>query len=203
MPTRVLLLRHAESGDPSVFHGAESDIGLSEWGRQQAHIAARAVVAYHPDGIVSSAMRRAIDTAVPIAAACGLELEIEPELHERRVGALAGIPTGSPVWKETLRRWMGGETHFAPPDAESFDAIRDRVLPIWQRLTERFAEKTLLIVAHGAVCKVLLLSLLPGRSVADWKRLGVVPNVGLSELVGGAGSWEAVRLNLPLASRLG
>ena len=29
-PTRVYLLRHAESAVPHVFHGAESDVGLSE-----------------------------------------------------------------------------------------------------------------------------------------------------------------------------
>ena len=36
MPTRVLLLRHAETATPHLFHGAESDVGLSERGRRQA-----------------------------------------------------------------------------------------------------------------------------------------------------------------------
>jgi broad specificity phosphatase PhoE len=201
MPTRVLLLRHGESADPSVFHGAESDIGLSDWGRQQAQTAAEALAAYRPDGIISSAMRRAIDTAMPIAGTCGLELQIEPLLHERRVGALTGTPTGSDVWRETLRHWMSGDTAFTSPGAESFDAIRDRVLPIWRTLTDRFAGRTLLIVAHGAMCKVLLLSLLSGHSAADWHRIGTVPNVGLSELLGGTGAWKAVQLNVPLAPR--
>jgi broad specificity phosphatase PhoE len=199
MPTRILLLRHAESADPTVFHGAESDIGLSAWGSQQAEIAATGLAAYHPDAIVSSAMRRAIDTATPIAAACGLELQIEPLLHERRVGSLAGIPTSSHQWRETLQRWMAGDTAFAPEGAESFDAMQDRLLPVWHNLTQRYTDRTLLIVAHGAVCKVLLLSLLPGRSAADWHRLGVVPNVGLSELIGAGDEWEAVQLNVPLA----
>src|SRR2546423_1478349 len=36
MATRVLMLRHGETSDPDVFHGAESDVGLSELGQRQA-----------------------------------------------------------------------------------------------------------------------------------------------------------------------
>lgn len=32
MPTRIWLLRHAETALPTVFHGAESDVGLSRRG---------------------------------------------------------------------------------------------------------------------------------------------------------------------------
>jgi broad specificity phosphatase PhoE len=200
MPTRVLLLRHAESARPDVFHGAESDVGLSERGRQQAEAVARQLAAYRPDAVISSAMRRARETALPIARACGLELRIEPALHERKVGALSGTPTKGDVWPDTLRRWMAGDTGFAPDGAESFDAIGERVLPVWRRLAEEFRDRTLVVVAHGVVCKVLLLlNLLPGRSVADWKSLGPVPNLGLSELVHDGGGWQAVRLNEPLA----
>src|SRR5271154_633843 len=92
MPTRVLLLRHAESADPSVFHGAESDIGLSARGRRQATAVARVLTELHPDHVVSSAMTRALETARPIAAACGVKVRVEPDLHERRVGSLSGTP---------------------------------------------------------------------------------------------------------------
>jgi broad specificity phosphatase PhoE len=198
MPTRFLLLRHAESARPDVFHGAESDVGLSERGRQQAEAAAPRLAEYRPDAVISSAMCRARQTALPVAAACGLELRIEPALHERKVGALSGTPTKGDVWPDTLQRWMAGDTSFAPAGAESFDAIGDRVLPVWRQLTEEFRDRTVLIVAHGVVCKVLLLKLLPGRSVADWKRLGPVPNLGLSELILDGDGWQALRLNDPL-----
>lgn len=38
--TRVWLLRHGESANPTVFHGAESDIDLGERGRRQAALLA-------------------------------------------------------------------------------------------------------------------------------------------------------------------
>src|SRR6059058_5481382 len=90
MPTRVLLLRHAESADPTVFHGAESDVGLSERGKRQAELIAPALAAYRPVTVISSGMRRALATAEPIARACAVTIRIEPALHERRVGKLAG-----------------------------------------------------------------------------------------------------------------
>src|SRR5437773_2716437 len=124
VPTRVFVLRHGESADPTVFHGAESDVGLSERGRRQAAAVAPVLAALKPAAVVSSAMRRAVDTAAPIAAACGLELRREPDLHERRVGSLSGTPHGGQdgVWPETLRRWVAGETAYAPDGAESFKA---------------------------------------------------------------------------------
>jgi probable phosphoglycerate mutase len=197
MPTRVLLLRHAESADPTVFHGAESDVGLSERGSRQAEAVAPVLADFGPTLIVASAMRRALDTALPIARACGLSIRVEPRLHERRVGALSGTPTAGSegVWPDTLGRWVAGDTGFAPPGAESFDDIRARVLPVWERLTTQYDGQSIVIVAHGVVIKVLLLSLLPGWSVADWHRLGPIRNVALTDLVRDGDCWRAVRLN--------
>jgi probable phosphoglycerate mutase len=197
VPTRVLLLRHAESADPTVFHGAESNVGLSERGRQQTRALAPIVAAHAPAAVVSSAMRRAVETATPIALACGIPLQIEPQLHERRVGALSGTAFGDTngPWPQTLRRWMAGETCYAPPGSESFDDIQSRTLPVWQRLTAACADRCLVIVAHGVVCKVLLLSVLPGLSARDWESMGPIRNAGLTELELEGGRWHARRIN--------
>jgi hypothetical protein len=48
-PTRVLLLRHAETAAPDRFHGAESDIPLGENGRRQAEAAAQGLSQAKPD----------------------------------------------------------------------------------------------------------------------------------------------------------
>ena len=197
MPTRVWLLRHAESALPTVFHGAESDIGLSERGRRQVAALARHFTDCAADAVVCSAMRRARLTAEPLAAACGAPLLLEPNLHERRVGVLQGMPTRppDPRWLETERHWSAGRTDFATPGAESFDDIRERIMPVWRRITAEHAERSLVVVAHGIVIKVLLLSVLTRHSPADWQRFGPVHNLGVTELVGAAGVWQAERLN--------
>lgn len=196
MRTQIWLTRHAQTAVPHVFHGAESDVGLSELGQRQAAAAAQHFRELRPDAVASSGMLRARLTAAPIAAALGLEHHVEPDLHERRVGELSGTPHDDPAgpWPHTLRRWIEGETSYAPPGSESFDEIQARVVPAWERLAARYAGRTAVVVAHGIVCRVLLLTLVEGWSVEDWTRLGRIPNLGVTELVPAAGGWKVERL---------
>lgn len=196
LPERVWIVRHAETAAPTLFHGAESDVELGEHGHRQAAAAAGWFAVRKPTVVVSSAMRRAIQTAAPIAAACGVAHEIEPLLHERKVGPLSGRPReeGDPTWNETLARWLAGESAFAHPGTESFDAIGDRVLPAFRRVAEAHPGGRVVVICHGVVSKVLLLSLLRDRSAADWVRIGAAKNLSVSELVPEAGGWAAREL---------
>ncbi|MFO0849192.1 MAG: histidine phosphatase family protein [Gemmataceae bacterium] len=196
VPERVWLVRHAESADPAVFHGAESDVGLSALGHRQADAAAEWFRPLRPTAVVSSGMRRAVDTAAPIAAACGLPLLAEPGLHERRVGALGGTtfdPDRGP-WADTVRRWTAGDTAYTTPGAESFDDLRDRVRAAWDRVVAAHPGDRVVVVAHGVVCKVLLLTLLDEWGVGDWQRIGRVANLAVSELASSVSGWQAHQL---------
>ncbi|MDB5311117.1 MAG: pspB 1 [Gemmataceae bacterium] len=194
--TTIWLTRHAETAVPTVFHGAESDIGLSALGRRQADRAAAWFRPFAPTAVVSSAMTRARDTAAPIAAAAGVPHVIEPDLHERRVGILSGTAfssAGGP-WPDTINRWTAGETDFTMAGAESFDQLRERLVPAFCRVAESFAGGRLVVVAHGVVCKVLLLTLLREYTPADWLRLGRVANLSVTELAWEGENWRVRRL---------
>ncbi|HEX4606852.1 MAG TPA: histidine phosphatase family protein [Urbifossiella sp.] len=195
--TTIWLTRHAETSAPTVFHGAESDIGLSDLGRRQAAAAAGWFAPLGVTAVVSSGMLRARDTAAPVAAACGAPHRIEPDLHERRVGALSGTAfssTGGP-WPETIDRWEAGDTAFTTPGAESFEDLRRRLVPAVARVAAAHPGGRVVVVAHGVVCKVLLLCLLPGYGPGAWKRLGRVPNLAVSTLThAGGGGWGAAGL---------
>jgi probable phosphoglycerate mutase len=194
--TRVLLLRHAETAVPGVFHGYESNVDLGPRGVRQAQAVAPIVAALKPNVLVSSNMLRARKTAEFIAETCRLPVQIEPNLHERKVGDMQGTPIQGEfgVWPETLARWVAGETGYAPAGMESFDQIRDRALPVWDRVTQENQGKTIVIVAHGIVVRVILLSVLEGYNAADWLRLGRIANVSISELEGTGRVWRAVRI---------
>lgn len=79
MGVEVLLVQHGEkvrsAGDP----------GLTEEGHRQAAIVATWLAESRPDveAIVASPLRRAQETAVPIAAALGLPLTTDARLRER------------------------------------------------------------------------------------------------------------------------
>jgi broad specificity phosphatase PhoE len=179
MSTHVFLLRHAETANPTVFHGFESDVDLSDKGVRQAEAIAAVLAAEKPEIVVSSAMLRARRTAETIARLCGVAHEIEPALHERKVGVLSGQPfTDNPIWAETSRRWCAGESGYAHAGAESLDELRDRLVPAWQRVTERHAGRRFVIVAHGIVCKVLIANLISGQT---WANLGAIRNVAIHE----------------------
>ena len=173
--TRVLLLRHAETAAPDCFHGAESDIGLGPRGRCQAARVARVIAARTPDAIYSSAMRRARETAAAIAAVCRRELQIIPELHERRMGPLSGRPRveGWSTYDQTRARWLVGELDATHEGAESFAAIRDRVVPVFTGLVAANPGGTIVVVAHGVVIRVLLTTLLEGFGPQDFDRVGI------------------------------
>jgi probable phosphoglycerate mutase len=153
------------------------------------------VAALQPDVLVSSTMLRARVTAAEIARATGLPVRFEPLLHERKVGDMQGTPVQGEfgVWPDTLARWVAGDTAYAPPGMEPFDQIRDRVLPVWDRVTLENQGRTIAIVAHGIVIRVILLSVVEGYNAADWPRLGRIPNASISEVAGSGRAWRLVR----------
>ncbi len=173
--TRILLARHAETSAPDRFHGAESDIGLSDWGREQADRLGRWVAEESPSALYCSAMRRAIDTAAPIGRACGVEPVVIADLHERRIGPLSGVAReeGWATYAEVKNRWLAGELDVTHPGGESFSDIRRRVVPILEGLAARHRGETIMIVAHGVVIRVALISLVTGFTHADFDRIAI------------------------------
>jgi len=196
----MLLIRHAETSAPDVFHGAESDIGLSEWGRQQAFLLGERLRAEELDGLYCSAMRRALDTAKAIGAACQLEPSAIPSLHERKIGPLSGLSrqAGWEIYAESKKRWMAGDLEYTREGGESFADIRQRVLPTIESLRDRHDGASLCIVAHGIVIRVLLLSLLSDLTPADFDRIAI-DFASINDLRWDGRRWRSVTLNETVA----
>lgn len=174
-PTRILLLRHAMTAAPDRFHGAESDIGLGPEGHQQARAAADALAQLRPDAVYSSGMRRARETAEPIARLCGVALGILPDLHERRMGSMSNA-TIAEVRTEVdqfIRRWGEGDLDAAHPGGESYREMLDRVLPPFLSLADRHCGETIVVVLHGVVIRVLITSLMESFTPADYHRIAI------------------------------
>ncbi|MGZ5941287.1 MAG: histidine phosphatase family protein [Isosphaeraceae bacterium] len=198
--TRLLLIRHAETSTPDVFHGAESDIGLSAWGEHQAMRLGENLKDQGAHALYCSAMQRAVATAKPISAACGLTAVIVPQLHERKIGPLSGLSreTGWEIYAESKRRWMFGDLEFTHPGGESFADIRRRVLPVFEELRTRHRGETLIVVAHGVVIRVVLLSLLEGLEPADFDRIAI-DFASINDLRWNGTRWKAHALNQVVA----
>jgi broad specificity phosphatase PhoE len=165
------LLRHGETTAPERFHGCESDVQLSELGVSQAEQAANQLAPAQLRAVISSNLRRARETAVPIARRCNCPHLIVPDLHERRMGILSGVALadGMSTYVETRTRWALGEA--SHPGAESYQEIRDRVLPVMNRIARDHSGQSIAVVAHGVVIQVFLTSAVPSLSPQDLRKL--------------------------------
>ena len=134
--TRVLMARHGETSAPDRFHGAESDVGLSAAGARQAELLGEYLRTNGATAVYSSTMRRAVDTALPIARACDVVPVPIASLHERRIGALSGLSRedGWAVYAASKLRWIAGDLDHTHEGGESYNDVRRRVVPIMQEL---------------------------------------------------------------------
>ncbi len=195
MITRLYLLRHAQTADTSKFHGSESDIGLSAWGHEQARRLASRFADTSIDAIYSSAMRRAVETATPIADALGLELQQVPALHERSMGDLAGSSRDENrhIFTDAMIAWMAGDLDSSHPTGESYSAMRRRGVPALTDLLDRNGGRTVLVVAHGMLIRVLISSLVSEWPVSQLSEIRI-DNCATNELVWEGGTLKPIRL---------
>ena len=142
-------------------------------------------------------MKRAIDTASVIADRCDVSHSIAADLHERQVGKLGGtsFALAEGPWVETVRRWSNGEIEFTTPGAESYAELMARLVPAFERAIEPFAGGRVVVIAHGIVCKILLLTFLEGWGPRKWEELGKVSNLAVSEVERSTSPiWEVKKL---------
>ena len=103
---RVYIVRHARPA--TAWGGGAEDPGLDDFGITQAHAAARQLMslpgAEQPRRVVSSPMRRCLETAKPFAQALGVSVEIDPLVGE--IPTPADLePAERPAW---LARALAG-----------------------------------------------------------------------------------------------
>jgi probable phosphoglycerate mutase len=198
--TRVLLARHAETSAPDRFHGAESDIGLSDWGVCQAERLGHWLADRGARALYSSSMSRAAVTAALIGRACNLKPVPITDLHERKIGPLSGKSRdeGWATYAATKQRWILGDLEYTHPGGESYEDIRRRVVAIIGDLGNRHRGETIIVVAHGVVIRVVLTSLVLGLTPADFDRIAI-DFASVNELLLRGNIWTAGPLNQVVA----
>jgi len=152
-PTTFYFVRHGESeGNAARIFTGQTDSPLTARGRQQAAVVAQELANVRFDRIVSSDLSRTRDTAAAIAKHHGIAVEVVPELREIDVGDRTGKTfdeiKGLPSWNDDgFVAWPGGET---------LEQVLARTLGAVDRLTRESPGKTILIVGHGGVNRILL-----------------------------------------------
>ncbi|MCX4848304.1 bifunctional RNase H/acid phosphatase [Streptomyces sp. NBC_00893] len=161
-PATFVLLRHGETAltPEKRFSGSGgSDPELSAAGRNQAECIARSLADRGTvEEIVSSPLRRCRETAAAVAARLGLEVRIEEGLRETDFGAWEGL-TFAEVrerYGADLDAWLASARVAPTGGGESFAEVARRVSATRDRLTTRYAGRTVLLVTHVTPIKTLV-----------------------------------------------
>ncbi|HEY7127022.1 MAG TPA: histidine phosphatase family protein [Ktedonobacterales bacterium] len=168
--TELYLIRHGDAlpgGDEIVPGGTYDDQPLSLLGRQQAEALRARFAAFPFDAIYSSPYRRARETAAPLAQMQGLEVLIEPEIREIRLGQVGnGLPKGvSPDeyaaalrarLDEIVRRVAATGYWSSIAGSEPSAEFRARVTAAIDGLAARHAGQRVALFSHGGVINTYL-----------------------------------------------
>jgi len=90
--THLYLVRHGQSaGNAEGRFGGHGTTPLSELGRKQAQLTAKALAKERIHVIYSSDLHRALESAEPLAKLLKLQVHTSPAFRERHVGVLEGL----------------------------------------------------------------------------------------------------------------
>ena len=150
-PTTTILLRHGDTRlSPEHRFSGQRDLPLSPSGTRQAKAAACRLAADAPiDAVVSSPLRRAVDTAAIAAAELGLTAVIDDDLRETDFGDWDGFTLAEiqQRWPAAVALWRS-DPEQPPPGGESFADTSHRVNRACDRLLRDHGGQTVLVVSH-------------------------------------------------------
>jgi broad specificity phosphatase PhoE len=183
--TQLLVVRHGQSEwNASGRWQGHADPVLSELGRRQAAVAAISIGAV--DGIISSDLLRAAETAAIIAEQLGVgPVVVDERLRERDVGEWAGLTDA-----EIRKGWPGYlEENRRPDGFEAHDVVMVRVLEAFDAIHRASPGGSLLVVTHGG----LIFSLARSQGLGD---VSIPHLAGVTVRVTEAGAIVGERISL-------
>jgi len=160
---QLICIRHGQSQFNSEGRiQGQWDTPLSELGQAQAQALAVALGHEPIDAVFSSPLRRAVQTALPTAAALGQEVRVVPGLQEINAGLFQGL-----LWSEIevrypdeARRWLAHEPDFVVPGGESRAQLMQRGRAAFEEIRRSGPFDRVAVFTHGGLLGAALKSLL-------------------------------------------
>lgn len=158
---RIFLMRHAEAAyvaEDGTVTNDPLNVALTDTGRIQARKQAAVLASVKFDRAICSGLPRTVETARHILALRERPtLEVEPALEEVRGGDRDHPVTDMAAWLAHVANPWAGADH---PEAtflggERFVDFAARVVPAFERILDDPGWRTLLLVLHGAVNRVI------------------------------------------------
>ena len=199
------MLRHGQTewnaGDRMQ---GQLDADLTDLGLEQAAAAAEVLAKRQPLLVVSSDLRRALDTATALGERAGVPVEVDARLRETHLGDWQGLthlevdalaPGARLAWRDDAR--------WAPHGGESRVDVAARSVPLVAEVVQRHpgwgvdeSDRPVVLVAHGGRIGARP-GAVRGVYVGTWPVLGGMGNASWAQLSGhSAPHAEAIRWRL-------
>ncbi len=161
--TSIYLVRHGQTAwnKEEVFRG-RTDIPLNETGLREAGLAGEYFKGLELHAIYSSPLTRAFQTAQQIARFHPLEVRPLDGLIDMSFGSWEGRSLREVEERDEahFRQWREQPHLVKIPGGETLDEVRTRAVAALGEVIGELPEKTIVLVSHRVINKVLLCSIL-------------------------------------------
>ena len=165
--TRLYLIRHGNTGreETKRVYKGRLDIPLSRAGVERMEKAAAFLAATRMSRVLTSTLSRSVESGKIVAAAQGLDIERDPAFDEVAFGVWEGLSFSEikERYPDELGRWIEDPGGHPPPQGESFEEARGRSMTRLRKIAAESAGKTVAVVAHAGIIRIMLFSLLDFR----------------------------------------
>lgn len=173
----LILIRHGEidSNVAKVYSGRSSE-PLNSRGRLQAEQAAEKMCGLQVAALLTSPLRRALETANILGKQLKLDPQISESFNELRMGPWEGLSESEVEsgYPDEFKIWNSRPADLYIEGRETLEELRIRAIEGVRHARLRYEEAPIAIVSHVAVIRILMLQS-QGRSLNDYKSM-VVPN---------------------------
>ena len=127
-----------------------TDVELTEKGREQAKALASAVADKNINVIISSPLKRAVETSGIVSDKCNVPIKIDDRLIEQNYGIYEGVDRKDEAFLNNKRNFA-----YKYPNGESMMQVAYRVYGLIDEIKCKYKGKNVLLVSHGGVCRII------------------------------------------------
>lgn len=170
--TKVYLVRHGQTewNKKLTFRG-RVDIPLNEAGHMEAQALSHALKDKNIEAIYTSPLKRSIETAQPVAKFFHLEIVPVQGLIDINYGDWEGLSFHEVKkrYGDQYKGWEKSPDLIRFPNGETLDEAKERSFRAFKNIAKENPEKSILIIPHRVINKILLCALLNLGSSHFWE----------------------------------
>ena len=174
-PVRLYLVRHGQARADDGSYGRDTPLSALGW--RQAEAVAVALADVSLAAIYASPMRRARETAEPLARVTGLDVQLDDRLLEFE---FAGW---DPEGEVQAGDWAWRPEHTGMPGGETLGAFAERVAAGCEEIVGPHTGEAIAIVSHSGTTDAILRWTMAIPPTSPWFHEFDLPNAAIVELL--------------------